>query len=172
MSQLPRIFRILLLVSLALNIGLGAALISLHLHARDANGAAEGKRWARIPDPRALARVLGEPDRVVLREVIGNHHQQLREHFRPLGRARRELSTVLRQEPFDMAALEQAFAKVRVSETETAEAMHRFMLELAPKLSPEGRQRIAALLEKRHQHRRDRRREREDAEAPPAEKGE
>ncbi len=170
MSQLPRIFRILLLVSLAFNIGLGAALISLHLHARDAYGASEGKRWARIPDPRALARILGEPDRVVLRTVIATHQQQLREHFRPLGLARREMSAVLRQEPFDPAALEQAFAKVRIGETETAEAMHRFMLDLAPKLSPEGRQRIAALLEKRHRHRRERGREGQNE--APAGKGE
>jgi|CXWL01.1.fsa_nt_gi uncharacterized membrane protein len=152
MNTLPRSVRLILLLSLALNLGLGAALLSMHLHVRDAQGAVDDRRWARIPDPRALAHILDANDRKVLDEVIASHRDELRAHFRPLGEARREMAGVLRSEPFDPAALDQAFALVREREAETANAMHQFMLDLAPKLSPAGRQRVATLLERRHGH--------------------
>jgi len=163
MSQLPRRYRLLLLFSLALNLGLGTAMLGMHWKGRDGHAASEDRRWARVPDPRALSRILDEPDRKILREVMGIHRQGMRESFGPLGAARREMSAVLGADPFDPDAADAALASVRANETVTAQAMHRFLLDLAPRLSVQGRHRIAATLERRHDRRRDRRDRARDA---------
>ena len=153
MSAMPRTYRYLLLLSLALNLGLGAALVAIHWHhPADQSGAAE-RRWARIPNPRMLAGALDEADRKILLQVVETHRDQLGDRFRPLGGARRELAAALRAEPFDPAAMQRAFDRMRESESGTTEAMHAFMLELATRVSPAGRQRIADHLERgRHGH--------------------
>ncbi len=168
MSQLPRRYRLLLLFSLALNLSLGTALLGMHWKAREAHSGHEDRRWSRMPDPRSLSRMLEEPDRKILREVMELHRQGMRDSFGPLGEARREMSQVLGSDPFDAEAAEAAFASVRANESVTAEAMHRFMLDLAPRLSTEGRHRIAAALERRHDRHRDRREDKVKAVAPAA----
>lgn len=149
MSALPRAYRYLLLLSLALNLGLGASLVASHWHHRPDEPSASERRWARIPDPRMFARSLDEADRKVLSAVLEAHRPALGAHFRPLGVARRQLAEALRAEPFDPAAMQQAFEGMRGAEAGTAQAMHAFMLELATKVSPAGRQRIADHLERR-----------------------
>ncbi len=149
MSSAPRTYRTLLLLSLALNLGLGAALFTAHWHHQQANTSGmNDRRWARIPSPRMLAGALDEGDRKILLEVIETHRGKLGERFRPLGGARRELAEALRAEPFDPAAMQRAFERTRDSESGTAEAMHAFMLELATRVSADGRQRIADQLER------------------------
>jgi uncharacterized membrane protein len=156
MSALPSRYRYLLLASLALNLLLASALTVVHWHPfHDAPAGAE-RRWARVPDPRALARTLEAEDRAILLEVIERHRAELGEHFRPLGSARRELAEALRREPFDPAQMDAAFQHMRAAEGGTADAMHAFMLDLAPKISAAGRRRIAEHLERGHGgHRRD-----------------
>lgn len=155
MSAVPRNYRWLLLLSLALNLGLGAALGAMHWHHQQGNQAGTSeRRWSRIPNPRMLARTLEEADRKILLEVIEVHRGKLGDHFRPLGHARRELADALRAEPFDPAAMQAAFERIRDSESGTASAMHAFMLELATRVSSDGRKRIADQLERgRHGHR-------------------
>lgn len=170
MSALPRNYRALLLLSLALNLVLGTALVAIHWHHPDDTPSVAERRWARIPDPRQLARTLDDADRKVLSEVIEAHRGELGEHFRPLGHARRALAEALRAEPFDPAAMQRAFEQMRSSESGTANAMHAFMLELATKVSPAGRQRIADHLERgghRHDHERDEHHEAEREKAAP-----
>lgn len=151
MNALPRPIRYLLLLSLALNLALGAALVAMHWQHRHPGHAEAGeRRWARVPTPRHLLRVLEEPDRTILREVFQRHRENLRSHYHPLGVARRELAEALRAEPFDPAAMQRAFDRMRGAEGGTANAMHAFMLELATRISADGRQRIARQLEKRH----------------------
>ncbi len=153
MSAMSRTYRYVLLLSLALNLGLGAALVAIHWHHPTGESIAGERRWARIPNPRMLAGALDEADRKILLQVVETHRDQLGERFRPLGGARRELAEALRAEPFDPAAMQRAFDQMRESESGTAEAMHAFMLELATRVSPAGRQRIADQLERgRHGH--------------------
>lgn len=155
MNRVPRTYRYLLLLSLALNLGLGAALFTAHWHQQQSGTSGiSDRRWARIPNPRMLARALDEADRKILLEVVESHRGKLGEHFRPLGGARRELAEALRAEPFDPAAMQRAFERMRDSESGTATAMHAFMLDLATRVSADGRQRIADQLERgRHRHR-------------------
>lgn len=166
MSALPRRYRYVLLLSLALNLGLGAALVAIHWHHPGGAQSQGERRWSRIPNPRMLAGSLDEADRKILLEVIETHRGKLGEHFSPLGHARRELAQALRAEPFDPAAMQSAFDQMRDSESGTASAMHAFMLDLATRISPAGRQRIADQLERgghghHHGH------ERDDAEDKP-----
>ena len=157
MSALPRPYRYVLLLSLALNLGLGAALVAIHWHHPFGEQSQGERRWSRIPNPRMLAGALDEADRKILLEVIETHRGKLGEQFRPLGHARRELAQALRAEPFDPAAMQSAFERMRDSESGTAAAMHAFMLELATRVSPAGRQRIADQLERGgHGHRHER----------------
>lgn len=157
MSALPRTYRYLLLLSLALNLGLGAAFVAMHWHHPSGPSSSMERRWARIPNPRMLAGALDEADRKILLEVVETHRGKLGEQFRPLGGARRELAEALRAEPFDPAAMQRAFDQMRDSESGTAQAMHAFMLDLATRVSPAGRQRIADQLERgRHGHRHER----------------
>ena len=152
MSAMPHRFRYLLLASLALNLLLGATLIATHWHSVQSQSHGGDRRWARVPDPRALAHALGEADRKILLEVIERHRDGLSAHFRPLGAARRELAEALRAEPFDPANMEAAFLHMRGAEGGTADAMHAFMIDLAPKISAAGRARIAEHLERGHRH--------------------
>jgi uncharacterized membrane protein len=169
MSALPRTYRYLLLLSLALNLGLGAALFTVQWHHQQSRQEGADRRWARIPSPRMLAGALDEADRRILLEVIETHRGKLGEHFRPLGGARRELAEALRAEPFDPAAMQAAFERMRDSESGTAAAMHAFMLELATRVSADGRKRIADQLERgRHGRRHERKEPREDAKLEPA----
>jgi uncharacterized membrane protein len=154
MSSVPRNYRYLLLLSLALNLGLGAALFTAQWQHQQSRQEGADRRWSRIPNPRLLARTLDEADRKILLEVVEGHRDRLGERFRPLGGARRELAEALRAEPFDPAAMQRAFERTRDSESGTAEAMHAFMLELATRVSADGRKRIADQLERgRHGHR-------------------
>lgn len=155
MNAMPRAYRYLLLLSLALNLGLAAALVAMHWHHHHpGDHQASERRWARVPDPRHLARLLEDADRALLREVFEKHREGLREHYQPLGAARRQLAEALRAEPFDPAAMQRAFDGMRGAESGTANAMHAFMLELATRVSADGRQRIAEHLERRgHDHR-------------------
>jgi len=158
MSALAPGYRWLLLLSLALNIGLGAALTATYWQHSHGQTSAENRRWGRIPDPRFFARALEATDRKVLLDVLEKHRGQLGEHYRPLGHARRQLVEALRAEPFDPAALQQAFAQMRGSEAGTSNAMHSFMLDLATQLSSDGRKRIADKMQRgRHAERRERR---------------
>lgn len=167
MSAMPRTYRYLLLLSLALNLGLGAALVAIHWHHPGSEQADGERRWSRIPNPRMLAGALDDADRKILMDVIETHRGALGERFRPLGHARRELAQALRAEPFDPAAMQSAFDQMRDSESGTAQAMHAFMLDLATRVSASGRQRIADQLERNgHGHHGDHA-ERQDAPQAP-----
>lgn len=171
MSALPGRFRALLLLSLALNLALGAALLMLHWQPFHDHGGGD-RRWSRVPDPRALAHALEAGDREILQEVLERHRPALVEQFRPLGQARRGLAEALRTEPFDPSRMDAAFAQMRAAEGGGAEAMHAFMMDLAPRISAAGRIRIAEHLERGRSGRRDRDRDRGAAEpAPPVPPG-
>ena len=61
MSALPRTYRYLLLLSLALNLGLGAALFTAQWHHQQSRQeGTSDRRWARIPNPRMLAGALDD----------------------------------------------------------------------------------------------------------------
>jgi Spy/CpxP family protein refolding chaperone len=147
MSAVPSSYRWLLLLSLALNLGLGAALLATHWHQPDAQHGGE-RRWGRIPDSRQLARILDPADQAILGDVVQAHRAELSEHYRPLGHSRRALAEALRAEPFDPRALQSTFEQMRGAETGTANAMHAFMLDLATRVSPAGRHAIADRLER------------------------
>ncbi|MFO1494678.1 MAG: periplasmic heavy metal sensor [Lysobacterales bacterium] len=155
MSALSGRFRALLLLSLALNLALSAALLMCHWQPfRDHDHA--DRRWARVPDPRALAHALDDADRQILQQVLERHRAALVEQFRPLGQARRQLAEALRSEPFDPARMDAAYAQMRAAEGGGADAMHAFMRDLAPQISAAGRVRIAEHLERGRGGRRER----------------
>lgn len=166
MSALPGRFRALLLLSLALNLALCVALVMLRWQPFHDHGGGD-RRWSRVPDPRALAHALEADDRQILTEVLERHRPALVEQFRPLGQARRGLAEALRTEPFDPGRMDAAFAQMRAAEGGGAEAMHAFMMDLAPRISAAGRVRIAEHLERGRGGRRDRERD-AAAPAPPA----
>lgn len=149
MSQLSRPLRLLLLLSLALNLALGSTLLVQHLRSDTPGTASEERRWSRMPSPRHLARVLDEGDRQILLALAEQHRQPLSRSYRPLGQARRSLAQALRAEPFDPDALQAAFEQTREHQAATGAAMNAFMLDLTRQISPEGRHKIAEQLERR-----------------------
>ncbi len=165
MNALPKRYRWLLLLSLALNIGLVTALVAHHWHDNERHASAE-RRWSRIPDSRQLARALEDADRRILGEVLERHRQHISGPYRPLGNARREVAEALRAEPFDPDDLSLAFADMRSSEDAMGEAKHAFMLELATRISADGRQRIADRMQRGRRGRDTERRRAPEASAP------
>jgi uncharacterized membrane protein len=174
MNAMPKRYRWLLLLSLALNLGLGSALVAHHWPGDERHGSGE-RRWSRLPDSRQLARVLGDADQRILRELLDSHRESIGGQFRPLGDARRDVAQALRAVPFDPETLSLALTRMRDSEGAMGKAMHAFMLDLATQVSADGRQRIAERMERGRRGRGGDREKAEDrapqTEAPPQESG-
>ena len=132
----------LLIVSLAVNLFLGGLYAGQWL-----------EDWRRGPDFRHLGPMrfhfgafvddLPRDAQVMARDAVERHRGELRAAIGGLRQARRDARAALRAEPFVPQDLEAALSALRQHAGEAHLAMHRAMLELTPKLSPEGRRALA-----------------------------
>ena len=134
----PKVLGGALLLSLAVNLFLGGMFLSrLPSHHQ---GGSEPK-VERIIE--RMAATLPEADGRTLREVYRVHQADFEQLVAELQRSRDEVRRVLTTDPFDQAALQTAFAQQRQRRQAIHEAIHGMLVEGAPRLSPEGRRKLA-----------------------------
>jgi uncharacterized membrane protein len=146
-SGLSRRTRIVLVVSLALNVFALGALASAWVLGGPGFGASHRPaRFIGLPLPRQLQAALPERDHGLLRTTLDAHRPEIRTRIRAIFAARRAVADAIRAEPFDRARLEAALAALREKEGATAEEAHRMMTDLAAKLDAGGRAKVAELI--------------------------
>ena len=153
----PR-FRVVLLLSLALNVLLGAALASVWWQHQERGRGIGGA--VHMPRAEALAKVLPDGDRAALDAAYARHRPEVRASFQGMREARREVRAALTASPFDAARLERALTAMREHEARVAEAVHALLTDVSSSVSEAGRAAIAKqVTSRRHGHgsRRDRR---------------
>jgi uncharacterized membrane protein len=166
-----RSIRFALLVSVALNVLLGAALAVLWLDLqRDPIGVGP----IRVPHAERLLHVLPEADQPIAREVIERHRAGIREQLPALRAARRELRDAFTAEPSDSQRIDVALEQVRKREAATARAVQAMLRDVAGRISPEGRRALTTALALHRGHHggdhrgRRERRERDERDEPAA----
>ncbi len=140
-----RSIRFALLLSVAVNLVLAAALAVLGLDPQRAT-VSIGVGPIRVPHPERLLRVLPEADRPLAREVIERHRAGIREQLPALHTARRELRDAFTAEPTDSRRIDAALAQVREREAAAAAAVQAMLRDLAGRVSPEGRRALTTAL--------------------------
>ncbi len=150
-------FRVLLIVSLALNLFLGGLFAGHWLEA-----------WRRGPEPfqgrppplrlhmgRMLERLPAEAREQATR-VMERRREAMRKTVRAMHQARREVRRSLHAEPFDPARVERALEALRTRSSAAQAEMHAAMAELARELPPDARRALADGLGRPGRHRRPR----------------
>jgi uncharacterized membrane protein len=161
----PRSLRLILLASLGLNLMLATWLIA-HAPWRHPPGG----RHAPVPqlvDLRAFRKALPPERQGVVDTAFATHRPALRERIGALFAARREVRDAIRAEPFDPAALDAGFARLRSAEAEAASQAQRVLGEVLMQLTPQERAQLADLVPRRGLHRREERRESRHERAAP-----
>lgn len=135
----------LFLASLAVNlffVGLVTARVVLDV---DLPGfeSREKRGFRELPHPRTLRAALPEEDQPLLERTLDSHRDEVRGHFRSLNAARQRVADAIRAVPYDGAALDAAFADLRVEDDRTAESLHRMLSELIVQLDDESRASVA-----------------------------
>jgi hypothetical protein len=167
---LSRAARLLLLVSLGLNLMFGAW---LWVHAPWRHGGS-GSGWRHAPVPqlldlRAFRRALPTPRQGVVDAVFEQHRPAMRERLDELFAARRDVHRAIRAEPFDRAILDRAFHALRESESAAADQAQTMVADVLQQLTPTERAALAELVPRRRSHDHTRRREqRPDPESRPS----
>lgn len=144
MSSIPKRFWLLLAASVALNLfGIGLAVgrissLRQHPHGDEI-------------EPRAFLRHSGlreaGPD---VKQILRSHRDEVKSRMHALAQAREQVRVALEKEPYDRAAVEQAFAHTRELTTQMQADMHGALIEVSSKLSPAQRKRMADTLWSRH----------------------
>ena len=154
--------RALLLASLAINLVLATWFV-VHAPWRHPTGGPDG-RHAPVPqfiDLRSFRKVLPDDRQGVIDEVFAAQRADLRARIGALFEARRVVREAMRAEPFDRVALDAAFARLRVAETEAAVQTQATLGDVLQQLTPEERRQFADLVPRRGPHGREPRRDRE-----------
>jgi Spy/CpxP family protein refolding chaperone len=141
MTTMARRLAIALVVSVALNLFLGGFILAMRAFRADA-GHERGHRHGHFIGPRGLLRD-GDPavERAV-RGVMQRRERALRAQGEKLRASRRAASAAFAAEPFDAQALERALAELRAQTMESQRLMHQALVEVAPSLTPEQRERL------------------------------
>jgi uncharacterized membrane protein len=139
---LKRPIRMLLVVSLALNVLLGTALATALLM-QYRSGGAHGARHMDLPSPRALARHLHDDERTRLRSILSGQRPAFRAAGGEVMEARRRVRSALTAEPFQAEALASALADLRRGQGRMSTEAQAAIVELAASMDADGRQRLA-----------------------------
>jgi Spy/CpxP family protein refolding chaperone len=95
----------------------------------------------------AAGRVLRHAERLSddpeVAAVLESNRARVRAQRQATRAARRAVHDALQAEPFDRAALERAFAELREQRAKAQAAAHATVVELAEKLGPEERSKLA-----------------------------
>jgi uncharacterized membrane protein len=154
-----RLMRIVLVVSLALNLFVVSAVaVDAFTHGgwtRSFFGmhGGRGPGLLGLPNPRELRAILPEQDRAVLDSTMEAHRPQFRERFQGMGDARDAVAAAIKAEPFDPAKLETAFADLSTRWSAISAEAQAMLTDLITHLSPEGRAKLAQVLAERRKPR-------------------
>jgi len=148
MSAVPARFWVILGVSLALNLffaGLIAGRVMTH-RGRPPQAGLEDELGPRGFLKRSGLREAGPEVKQILRE----RREQLKGNMRSLGQSREQVRAALEAEPYDAAAAAAAFARTREVSSQMQGDMHNALLDVASKLTPAQRKRMADSLWNHH----------------------
>jgi Spy/CpxP family protein refolding chaperone len=148
-NTLSRTARVLLLLSIALNVALATALVS---YAPWKHGGRDPRHGGPVPgllDLRAFRRSLPEARQAIVETAFAAHRDALRPRLGALFAARRAVREAIRAEPFDRATLDAAFAALRAAETEAATEAQALLGDVLVSATPEERRRLAELMPRR-----------------------
>lgn len=166
-ATLSRAARLLLLLSLALNLALGTWWAS---HALRHEGGGRGPRAAlpQLVDLREFRRALPEPRRAVVDQAFLAHRAAMRERLVALHAARRDVREAMRADAYDRGALDAAFERLRVAESAAAREAQALLADVLDVASVEERRTLAELVPRRRERARGEPRAAPDgADAPP-----
>lgn len=134
----PRAFAWVLFLSLVLNAFLlawiGVGWFRPKPHSRFALAAFEERFASRLP----------EPDALLFRAALEGHRAELSARMDAARRGRDGVREALAADPFERPRLEAAFRDSHEAMTRFYAEFHSVILDLAPRLSPEGRRRLFA----------------------------
>ena len=146
MSSLPRTARIVLLLSLALNLALGVFVAWHHGPWRDADRGRHGPALPHLFDVRALRRVVAPERADALTPIFERHRPAMRARLLDLFAARGDVRRAIAAEPYDQQALQSAFARLREADRATAEEAQAMLAELLAVATPEERRKMSELM--------------------------
>lgn len=145
----PTHLRIVLLLSLLLNVALLVALgTSWWRHDEGGRGGRFGG-VVRMPQLAVLERALPAEALPVLQRAYATHRPQLGTSFHALRTAKREVRAALTATPFDRDRLSTALAAMRGQEQGVAAAAHALLVDVAAGISADGRQALAKIVTSR-----------------------
>ncbi len=153
-SPAARPRRWLLVASLALNLflvgAIGAGIAVRHgPHLFDV-GRDRAPRLIGMPSPHKIRAAVPDSARPIVDALFEAHRADMRARIGGLVAARHAVAEAIRAEPFDAAALAATMADLRARQDAVAEGAQGLMAELAGRLDPDSRDRIAALIDVRH----------------------
>lgn len=152
-APLSRAARVLLLLSLALNVALGTWWAA---HALRHDGGGRGARAAlpQLVDLREFRRALPEPRRTVVDEAFAAHRPAMRERLVALHAARRDVREAMRAEAYDRGALDAAFERLREAESAAAREAQALLADVLDVATVEERRRLSELVPRRRERER------------------
>jgi uncharacterized membrane protein len=144
-----RLFAIILLSSLALNIFLGGILVGKHL------GNISGQKFDHpLPPPpkrerlRWMIRTLPEESREKVRPLIQKYSAETKHQIRRVKRARRAVNEQLRASDFNAEAFSKALAVLDQEKGKAQKMMNTVLIEIANQLDEEDRHRLVEAMRK------------------------
>ncbi len=123
------------IVSIAINLFLAGSVIGRHFR----TAPSPGNFRQRIE---MLLRDLPASDKTVAQTVVDSHYGDIVEKWRAFRPANQRAAAAMRAEPFDPAEAKAAYEAVNKQSEELREAVQETMIEIAQKVSPEGRQHL------------------------------
>lgn len=138
----PKALVIGLAVSIVLNLGLVGFIAGRIHHPKGMMMAGAAMQMMK------MARALPEQDRTLVRDTLKQHRDMLKNLAQNHRAGRDAVKDALTTEPFDLAKLTAALAASREQSNAARDQMEKLLIEIAPKISPEGRQKLASLRQK------------------------
>lgn len=145
-GSLSRPLRILVVVSLALNVFLIAAAAVDVVGDGKWLGGGRPPRIMGLPSPRELRAVLPDKDEAILDQVLQGSRPKFHERMDRLYDARQAVADAIKADPFDPAKLAAAFGTLRDQDAALAAGAQDMLVDFISKLDADGRAKVAELL--------------------------
>lgn len=146
MSTIPKGFWAVLAASLALNLFCFGLIAGRMMSHRERPHMVDDELGPRGFLKRSGLREAG-PE---VKQILRSRRDELKGNMRALGQAREQARVALQQEPYDAQAAAAAFARTREVSSQMQADMHHALLDVASKLTPAQRKRMADSLWNHH----------------------
>src|SRR5215471_16260690 len=146
---LPRPLRVLIVVSLALNVFLVGLVVADAFSDRGWLGHDRPPRIMGLPSPRELRSVLPDNCQATLEQALQANRPKFHEHLDALVAARQAVAETIKAEPFDAAKLAAAFGTLREQDAAMAAGAQDMLIGFISKLDGDCRAKVAELLTQR-----------------------